>query len=223
MHQQKSKKILIYFFLFIIIGTLNNKNFTKIEFLKIEKINIYGIDAENKLDLIKKLDFFKFQNIFFIDEIRIKEIINSNPFVERFSILKKYPSELEIKINKTKFLAYVQKKDGLFFLGSNQKLILTNGEIDDIPYVFGNFNNEEFFALKDIIDNSDLDYTQIKNLYFFPSKRWDIEMHSGLIIRLPRNKLKESIELSLKIISDDSLRKIKMIDLRQNSQIIINE
>ena len=48
-------------------------------------------------------------------------------------------------------------------------------------------------------------------------------MHSGLIIRLPRNKLKESIELSLKIISDDSLRKIKMIDLRQNSQIIINE
>ena len=223
MHQQTSKKILIYFFLFIIIGTLNNKNFTKIEFLKIDNINIYGIDTENKLDLIKKLDFFKFQNIFFIDEVRIKEIINSNPFVERFSILKKYPSELEIKINKTKFLAYVQKKDGLFFLGSNQKLIFTNGEIDNIPYVFGNFNNEEFFALKDIIDNSDFDYTQIKNLYFFPSKRWDIEMNSGLIIRLPRNKLKESIELSLKIISDDSLRKIKMIDLRQKSQIIINE
>ena len=223
MHQQTSKKILIYFFLFIIIGTLNNKNFTKIEFLKIDNINIYGIDTENKLELMKKLDFFKFQNIFFIDEIRIKEIINSNPFVERFSILKKYPSELEIKINKTKFLAYVQKKDGLFFLGSNQKLILTNGEIENIPYVFGNFNIEEFFALKDIIDNSDFDYTQIKNLYFFPSKRWDIEMNSGLIIRLPRNKLKESIELSLKIISDDSLRKIKMIDLRQNSQIIINE
>ena len=102
-------------------------------------------------------------------------------------------------------------------------MILTNGEIDNVPYVFGNFNNKDFFALKDIIDNSDFDYTQIKNLYFFPSKRWDIEMNSGLIIRLPRNKLKESIELSLKIISDDSLRKIKMIDLRQNSQIIINE
>ena len=48
-------------------------------------------------------------------------------------------------------------------------------------------------------------------------------MHSGLIIRLPRNKLKDSIELILKIISDDSLRKIKIIDLRLNSQIIINE
>ena len=48
-------------------------------------------------------------------------------------------------------------------------------------------------------------------------------MHSGVIIRLPKNKLKDSLELSLKIISDNSLRNIKMIDLRQNSQVIINE
>ena len=48
-------------------------------------------------------------------------------------------------------------------------------------------------------------------------------MHSGVIIRLPKNKLKNSLELSLKIISDNSLRNIKMIDLRQNSQVIINE
>ena len=45
-------------------------------------------------------------------------------------------------------------------------------------------NIKEFFKLKDIIDNSDFDYTQIKNLYFFPSKRWDIEMHSGLINKI---------------------------------------
>ena len=223
MHQQTSKKILIYFFLFTIFVTLNNKNLTKLEFLKIEKINIYGIDTKNKLDLIKKLDFFKFQNILFLDEIRINEIVSSNPFVEKFSILKKYPSELEIKINRTKFLAYVQRKDGLFFLGSNQKLILADSARENIPYMFGNFDNKQFFILKDIIDSSNFNYAQIKNLYFFPSRRWDIEMHSGLLIRLPKDKLKKSLELSAKIISDDKLRKIKMIDLRQNSQVIINE
>ena len=223
MHQQTSKKILIYFFLFTIFVTLNNKNLTKLEFFKIEKINIYGIDTKNKLDLIKKLDFFKFQNILFLDEIRINEIVSSNPFVEKFSILKKYPSELEIKINRTKFLAYVQRKDGLFFLGSNQKLILADSARENIPYMFGNFDNKQFFILKDIIDSSNFNYAQIKNLYFFPSGRWDIEMHSGLLIRLPKDKLKKSLELSANIISDDKLRKIKMIDLRQNSQVIINE
>ena len=60
MHQQINKRILFYFFLFIIFGTLNNKNLIKFEFLKINKINIYGIDVENKSDLIEKLDFFKF-------------------------------------------------------------------------------------------------------------------------------------------------------------------
>ena len=223
MHQQINKRILFYFFLFIIFGTLNNKNLIKFEFLKIDKINIYGIDVENKSDLIEKLDFFKFQNIFYLDKKRIKEIISLNPFFERFSIIKKYPSELEIKINKTEFLAYTQKKDRLFFLGSNQKLIKANNKFKDIPYIFGNFDIKEFFILKDKIDNSDFNYEDIKNLYFFPSRRWDIEMHSGVIIRLPKNKLKDSLELSLKIISDNSLRNIKMIDLRQNSQVIINE
>ena len=223
MHQQINKRILFYFFLFIIFGTLNNKNLIKFEVLKIDKINIYGIDVENKSDLIEKLDFFKFQNIFYLDKKRIKEIISLNPFVERFSIIKKYPSELEIKINKTEFLAYTQKKDRLFFLGSNQKLIKANNKFKDIPYIFGNFDIEEFFILKDKIDNSDFNYEDIKNLYFFPSRRWDIEMHSGVIIRLPKNKLKDSLELSLRIISDNSLRNIKMIDLRQNSQVIINE
>ena len=170
MHQQINKRILFYFFLFIIFGTLNNKNLIKFEFLKIDKINIYGIDVENKSDLIEKLDFFKFQNIFYLDKKRIKEIISLNPFVERFSIIKKYPSELEIKINKTEFLAYTQKKDGLFFLGSNQKLIKANNKFKDIPYIFGNFDIKEFFILKDKIDNSDFNYEDIKNLYFFPQE-----------------------------------------------------
>ena len=36
MHQQKNKKILLYFFLFLIIGTLNNKNLNNLNFLKIK-------------------------------------------------------------------------------------------------------------------------------------------------------------------------------------------
>mgnify|MGYP001363942493 CR=1 FL=1 len=223
MHQQISKKILTYFFLFTIFGTLNNKNLNEFEFLKIDRIDISGIDIENKLNLIKELDFFKFQNIFFLDKTRIQKIISSNPFVEKFSILKKYPSELKIEIHKTKFLAYVKKKDGLFFLGSNQKLIMANSEIENVPYIFGNFDIKEFFILKNLIDDSKFEYQEIKNLFFFPSRRWDIEMHSGVIIRLPNSKLKESLELSFKIISDENLENIKMIDLRQNSQMIINE
>ncbi len=223
MHLRINKKIIIYFFLFIFFGTLNNKNLTRIEYLKVEKINISGLDIDKKSDLIKDLNPFKFQNIFFLNETKIKKIIDSNPYVEKFSIFKKYPSEININIYTTEFVAYIKKNDGLFFLGSNRKLIKSDGRIEDIPYIFGNFDDKEFFILKDIIENSNFNYSEIKNLYFFPSKRWDIETHSGILIKLPNKKLKESLELSLKILSDIDFKNIKTIDLRQSKQIIINE
>ena len=223
MHQQVSKKILVYFFLFIIFGTLNNKNFTNSEIFRINNIKVSGIENKNNLDLIKNLDLLKFQNIFFIDKEKIKKIIYSNPLIEKFSILKKYPSELEINIYKTKFLAHIKQENEIFFLGSNRKLIKTNKEIKNIPFIFGNFDDTEFFKFKEIIDSSNFNYKEIKNLFFFPSKRWDIETHTGVLIKLPKNELNNSLELALNMLSDINFKNIKIIDLRQKNQVITNE
>ena len=57
MPQQKSRKILIYFFLFLIIGTLNNKNLTKIGFIKLHTITVTGLGEKNNIDLVNKLNF----------------------------------------------------------------------------------------------------------------------------------------------------------------------
>ena len=48
MPQQISKKILVYFFLFIIFGSLNNKNLAQLKFPNIEKIKIEGLAIEKK-------------------------------------------------------------------------------------------------------------------------------------------------------------------------------
>ena len=54
MHQQKSKKILIYFFLFLTIGSINNKNFNIFDILKINIVEINGLDQKNNFQLYKK-------------------------------------------------------------------------------------------------------------------------------------------------------------------------
>ena len=81
---------------------------------------------------------------------------------------------------------------------------------------------KNFLDLKKIIDTSDLEFKKIKNLYFFPSGRWDIETNLGIMIKLPPDKLKESLDLSLKIMKDKNFNDIKIIDLRQSNQVIIN-
>ena len=52
MHQQKSKKILINFFLFLIIGTINNKNLNNFHFPNVKQISIIGLDEKNNFKLI---------------------------------------------------------------------------------------------------------------------------------------------------------------------------
>ena len=107
-------------------------------------------------------------------------------------------------------------------IGSNGRLIKTKDKIKDLPHIFGNFENKDFFKLKNIIDKSDLDFEKIDNLYFFPSGRWDIETNFGIMIKLPSENLKESLELSLEIIKDKKFDNIKIIDLRQNNQVIVD-
>jgi cell division protein FtsQ len=92
-----------------------------------------------------------------------------------------------------------------------------------IPFIFGNLEIKEFFKLKLMIDNSAFDFNEIKNLFFFPSGRWDIETYSGLLIKLPKDNVNQSINLFLKIRNEDGIENKKMIDLRQKNQLIINE
>ena len=219
---QKNKKIILYLFLFIIIGTLNNRNLSNVNFLKDININITGLDEISNIELINNLNLLEINNLFFLDEKKIRKILNSNNLIEKFFIFKKYPSTLNIKVYKTTFLAQLKKKDDIFFLGSNGKLIKSNEIEKDIPFIFGDFRIENFFQLKRIITKSNFDYEKIKNLFFFKSGRWDIEIESGLLIKLPKENVQRSLELSQKIL-DKNNKKIKIIDLRQYNQVIINE
>ena len=219
---QKNKKIILYLFLFIIIGTLNNRNLRNENLLKDININVTGLDQISNAKLINNLNLLKMNNLFFLDEKKIKKILNSNNLIEKFFIFKKYPSTLDIKVYKTIFLAQLKKKDDIFFLGSNRKLIKSNKIVKDIPFIFGDFRIENFFQLKKAITKSNFNFNKIKNLFFFKSGRWDIETESGLLIKLPKENIQQSLELSQKILNKND-KKIKIIDLRQHKQVIINE
>ena len=222
MHQQKSKRVLIYFFLFLVVGTFNNKNLNQLNLISINKINIQGLAEKNNSELLKNLNYLKFQNLFFVNKSQIIKIIDSNTLVEEFYVFKKYPSTLNIEIQKTKFLAQTNKENDIFFLGSNGKLTRASKSRSDIPYIFGDFKNKNFFDLKKAIDSTNFEFDQIKNLFFYKSGRWDMETYNGLLIKLPKHKIKESLELLVLFLSHNKNKKIKKLDLRQNNQIIYN-
>ena len=93
----------------------------------------------------------------------------------------------------------------------------------NLPFIYGEFDIDKFFEIKEDIDQSNFKLSQVKNLFFFPSGRWDIETHQGILIKLPIFKVKESLNLYLELLNKDDFKNIKIIDLRQNNQVITNE
>jgi len=130
---------------------------------------------------------------------------------------------LYIKISKTEFLARINEYGKNFILGSNGKLIEDNNDASLLPFIFGKPTLDEVLKVKRIFDESKFKYQNIKSLYFFPSKRWDIEINNGPSIKLPHENVKEVLDLIHKIIPNEKLSNIKLIDARIKNQIILNE
>ncbi len=222
MHQRKGKKILIYFFLLLIVGSINNIKLNNLKFTEIN-IEITGIEESEKKIILENINNLNLSNYFFINRNEILKIINSISLVEKFSIFKKYPDTLKIKIQQTKFLAKINYKGKEYFVGENGKLIKNTFSNKNLPYIFGKPDINEFLLFKKIIDQSKLSYKEIKNFYFFPSKRWDIELRNNTIIKLSKNTNIDSINTVFKFLGDKNFNNLNIVDARINNQIILND
>jgi len=223
MHQRKSKKILIYFFLLFLVGSINNININNLKFQSVKNINVTGLENEDNSIISKKIKNLKLDNIYLINKKDINTLIESNNLVEKYFIFKKYPSSLNINIDKTSFLARISKNGKIYDLGSNGKLIENKYSNNQLPFVFGNPEIIEFFNIKKIIDESQISFEEIESLYFFLSKRWDLELRNNIIIRLPNDNIKESLKLASEFLHNNEYKDIKIIDARIKNQIILND
>ena len=223
MHQRKGKKILIYFFLLILVGSINNISLNNLRLNKINFIKVSGLGDEENLSLLEKIKSLNLNNIFLINVEKIKDEIELNSLIEKYYIFKKYPSSININIEKTKFLAKINSDGEIFLVGSNGKLIKIDFSKKQLPFIFGNPRIDDFLSLKTIIDRSEISYNDIKNLYFFPSKRWDLELKNNMIIKLSDNNIKESLSFATKFLHNDEFKDVKIIDVRIKNQIILND
>ena len=223
MHQQKGKKILIYLFLFLIVGSINNTVLTKIKFEKIQSIQISGLNQNQNINLLESIKELNLKNIFSLNGNQISKIINSNSLVENYEIFKKYPYTLDIKIEKTNFLAKINNNGKTFLIGTNGKLSDVEFLDKELPFIFGKPKIDEFIKFTNVIDQSKFSLNQVKNLYFFPSKRWDLELENNVILKLSKDHTKLSLDQAFELINDKNFKDIKVVDARIKNQIILND
>ncbi len=222
MHLSISKKIILYLFLFFLLVTINNIAIRDLSLPKISKIKISGLNFTETNELENHINMINFENIFFLNKFDFEEKLNSVNIIEEFSIFKKYPSTLIVNIKKTKFLAITRKNGSDYLIGSNGKIIESNKLVSNLPYIFGDLDVEEFLKFKNKVDKSSFSFNEISKVFFFKSKRWDIETSNGYLIRLPKNDVQNSLNLFVSLKKDDFIKDKTIVDFRQKNQIILD-
>ena len=223
MHQHKGKKILIYLFLFLIVGSINNTVLTNIRFDTNKIIQISGLNQNQNTNILESIKELNLKNIFFLNGNEISKIISSNNLVENYEIFKKYPYALDIKIERIEFLAKINNNGKIFLIGTNGKLSDVKFSDKELPFIFGKPRIDEFIKFTNIIDQSKLSFNQVKNLYFFPSKRWDLELKNNVILKLSKDHTKLSLDQAFEILNDNNFNDIKVVDARIKNQIVLND
>jgi len=224
MHQliDKKHKIIIYFLLLFILSTTNKKfvenqnNYSS----TINKINIEGLSNDDNSKISNELNNLFYKNILLVRKEEIQKVISRYNIIEEYRIKKIYPSTININIKPTKFIARLSSNDQL--VGVNGKLIEDKENNQVLPYIFGEFNSQDFLNFKKNIVQSKFTFTEFKTLYFFPSNRWDILTNEDILIKLPQDNLYESLNLAHKIMNSYDFKNKNLIDLRMDNHLIVN-
>tara|TARA_B100000795_G_scaffold213273_1_gene166936 strand:+ start:306 stop:980 length:675 start_codon:yes stop_codon:yes gene_type:complete len=223
MHQSidRKKNILIYVLFLVILSTTSEKFIEKKKNYssKINQINIKGLSNTETKKISNDLNYLFYKNILLIDKDEIQKVINKYNIIEEYSVKKIYPSTININIQPTNYV--VRLSNNKHLIGSNGKLIEDKKNTIILPYMFGQFNSENFLKFQKNIIQSKFTLTKFKTLYFFPSNRWDILTHDNILIKLPTNNISESLDLAYKVLSSNDFKNKKFIDLRLNNYLII--
>ena len=211
--------------MFVFVSTIFNYDIEnyKSEFFHLKNVKVFGANKnlENKIN--EKIQPFLNQSIINLKKNDIESIFENFNFLESYSVFKKYPSSIHIKIKYTKPIATTITNGKKFYLGSNGNLINISDEIEysNLPVIFGKFDPKNFLKLNDLLISNNFKISSVKEYYYFASGRWDIKTKDDNLIKLPSKDIANAIKLMKQIIKNNKFKK-KIIDLRVPNQVIIN-
>jgi len=223
MHQliDKKNKIIIYLLLLFILSTTSGKyaENQSINSYTVNQINVEGLSTNNNKKIFNELNNLFNKNILLVGKEEVLRVISRHNIVEEYTIKKIYPSTINIKIKPTKFVARLFINNQL--VGANGKLIEDKENNEILPYIFGEFNSQDFLNFKNNISQSRFTFTKFRKLYFFSLNRWDILTNDDVLIKLPQDNISKSLNLAYNILSNDDFKNKNLIDLRMKNHLII--
>lgn len=215
------KRLIVATVALILLTTITTKLRINITKFNLKKINIENISLLKEEDLKKLLIPINEKNLLLLKNKEIEQLLIQNTFIESFTIKKKYPDTLKIKIIEKKPIAILFEGKKKFYLSEKIELMQFKNlpNYQNLPYIFG--KKEEFKILHENLFEIDFPIDLIKKYTLLDSKRWDLETINNKLIKLPVKNYNKSLKNYLVIMNKNEFKKYKVYDYRLKNQLIM--
>ena len=220
MHLKKGKKNKFFYILLIIFLTsTNNYNFKSNNLFSVKNIIVKGLTSDKNIIIKNEIKYILGKNIFFLNKNYFTNLLDRND-TKDLIVKKKYPNKLIIDLIPAMPMCIVKNKSDKIILGNNGKRLDIKVADNNLPIVQGNNNFSEILNVVNLLNLSKLDYYKIKNIIFFKSGRFDINLENAVVIKFPINYNLEIINYSNDLLNNKIFADSKIIDLRIKNKII---
>jgi len=225
---KKFYRIFLLIITLIFLTTFNPRNFDTISKKNDQLFEIKNIEIKNSFlidenEVMQKLTSIYKKNIFFVNRLDIEEPLKGIDFFEKVEVKKKYPNSIIIKIFETRPVAVLFRNQTKYILDSSSKLISFEDIIGlkDLPNVFGNEAENNFLYFLNQLKKNNFPQKQIKNFYYFPVGRWDLQLTNDKKIKFPESNIDKAIKKSIELLKSKNFKNYNIIDLRVDGKIIV--
>ena len=221
MHLKIDKKLNFFFYtsLIILLTSINNYNLKYKNTFNIKDIEVNGFSIEKNLQIKNQIKNILGKNIFFLRKEYFIKLIERND-VKETRVRKIYPNKIIVSFISAKPICVIENQSNRIILGDNGKILGIEVVKNNLPTVSGSNNIRNIFEVINLLKKSNLDYQNVKNIVFFKSGRFDIDLKNGVIIKFPLIYSKEIINYSNSLLDNDKFINSKVIDLRLKNRII---
>ena len=215
------KRAIFAIILLILFSTITLKNKILISQFNLEEIQIENNFVLKEKDIKNLLIPLYEKNLILLSYSEIEKALMQNSFIESFKVKKIYPKTLKIKIFENKPIAIVLYNKKNFYLSEKIELIelIELQKYKNLPYIIGDPKN--FKNLFEVLNQLNFPFNSVKKFILYDSNRWDIEMKSNKIIKLPSKEYKIRLKNFLDIKDKNEFKKYKIFDFRIKNQLIL--
>ncbi len=194
----------------------------------VQEITISGISKLDVRQILEELELDPNNDtgnsLIFLSTQDAKERIQKFPWVERVSIQKLYPNNLEVNIKEKQAYALWQRRENLSIVDKNGDVITDFVEsiFLNLPILIGHGSQRKASEIIEPLRIYPKLTAQIRWYRLVSRRRWDLILNNGITIRLPEQNLQtaliklEELEGEYDLFSKD----ISVIDLRLDDRIV---